>query len=54
MIRLENIHKSYRMGKNKLHVLKGINLHIKQGELVSFLRFGKINFTEHSRDSRQL
>jgi len=37
MIRLENIHKSYRMGKNKLHVLKGIDLHIKQGELVSIM-----------------
>ena len=37
MIRLENIHKSYQMGKNKLHVLKGIDLHIKQGELVSIM-----------------
>ena len=37
MIQLENIHKSYSMGKNKLHVLKGINLHIKQGELVSIM-----------------
>ncbi|UBM62275.1 ABC transporter ATP-binding protein [Candidatus Sulfidibacterium hydrothermale] len=37
MIRLENIHKSYRMGKNKLHVLKGINLHIEKGELVSIM-----------------
>ncbi|HED37260.1 MAG TPA: macrolide ABC transporter ATP-binding protein, partial [Ignavibacteria bacterium] len=25
MIQLENIHKSYTMGKNKLHVLKGID-----------------------------
>ncbi len=37
MIRLKNIHKSYSMGKNKLHVLKGINLHIRQGELVSIM-----------------
>ncbi len=37
MIRLENIHKSYSMGKNKLHVLKGINLNIKEGELVSIM-----------------
>lgn len=37
MIRLENIHKSYRMGKNSLHVLRGINLHIKEGELVSIM-----------------
>ncbi len=37
MIRLENIHKSYSMGKNKLHVLKGIDLHIEKGELVSIM-----------------
>ncbi len=37
MIRFENIHKSYITGSNKLHVLKGINLHIKSGELVSIM-----------------
>ncbi len=37
MIRLENIHKSYKTGNNSLHVLKGINLHIKSGELVSIM-----------------
>lgn len=37
MIRLENINKSYTMGTNTLHVLKGINLHIKEGELVSIM-----------------
>jgi len=37
MIRLQNIHKSYITGKNSLHVLKGINLHIRQGELVSIM-----------------
>jgi len=37
MIQLESIHKSYQTGKNKLHVLKGIDLHIKKGELVSIM-----------------
>ena len=37
MIRLQNIHKSYVTGKNSLHVLKGINLHIRTGELVSIM-----------------
>lgn len=37
MIRLQNIHKSYQMGTHSLHVLKGIDLTIKQGELVSIM-----------------
>lgn len=37
MIYLDNIHKSYRIGVNSLHVLKGINLEIKEGELVSIM-----------------
>lgn len=37
MIQLDSIHKSYQTGKNKLHVLKGIDLHIKKGELVSIM-----------------
>jgi len=37
MIHLTNIHKSYAMGANKLHVLKGIDLVIEQGELVSVM-----------------
>ncbi|MCT4613646.1 MAG: ABC transporter ATP-binding protein [Marinifilaceae bacterium] len=37
MIKLTNIHKSYDTGSNKLHVLKGIDLHIKEGELVSIM-----------------
>lgn len=37
MIDLKNIHKSYQMGKNSLHVLKGIDLHIKSGEMVSIM-----------------
>jgi len=37
MIKLQNIHKSYDMGSNKLHVLKGIDLNVGQGEMVSIM-----------------
>lgn len=37
MIRLKGIHKSYITGTNKLHVLKGIDLDIDRGELVSIM-----------------
>jgi len=37
MIQLTDINKSYSMGHNKLHVLKGIDLHIGAGEMVSIM-----------------
>ena len=37
MIRLKGIHKSYTTGTNSLHVLKGIDLEIEKGELVSIM-----------------
>jgi putative ABC transport system ATP-binding protein len=37
VIRLNQIHKSYAVGSNKMHVLKGIDMHIKEGELVSIM-----------------
>ena len=38
MIHLDNIHKTYNLGTpNALHVLKGIDLHINKGELVSIM-----------------
>ncbi len=37
MIRLNNIHKSYVTGSNSLHVLKGIDLEIEEGEFVSIM-----------------
>lgn len=37
MIKLRNIHKTYHTGSNSLHVLKGINLDIRQGEFVSIM-----------------
>lgn len=37
MIELKGIHKSYITGQNQLHVLKGIDLTIEDGELVSIM-----------------
>src|SRR5882724_10082312 len=37
MIKLQNIHKYYHSGEQPLHVLKGIDLHIRAGELVSVM-----------------
>ncbi len=37
MIRLSQIHKSYVTGQNSLHVLKGIDLDIEPGEMVSIM-----------------
>jgi len=37
MIILKDIHKSYNTGKTKLHVLKGIDLEIEKGEMVSIM-----------------
>jgi len=37
MIKITNLHKSYNIGKNKLHVLKGLNLSIGAGEMVSIM-----------------
>lgn len=37
MIEIKDLHKSYQMGSNSLHVLKGINFDVKEGELVSIM-----------------
>lgn len=37
MIHLKYLHKSYHMGRNSLHVLKGINFEVKEGELLSIM-----------------
>lgn len=37
MILLNNIRKSYQIGNSNMQVLKGIDLHIKEGELVSIM-----------------
>jgi putative ABC transport system ATP-binding protein len=37
MIEIKELHKSYQMGSNSLHVLKGINFSAEQGELVAIM-----------------
>jgi len=37
MIQISNLHKSYVMGSNSLHVLKGLDLEIEEGEFVSIM-----------------
>ena len=37
MIEIKDLHKSYRMGTNSLHVLKGINFKVEDGELVAIM-----------------
>ena len=37
MIQIKDLHKSYHMGSNSLHVLKGINFNVEEGELVSIM-----------------
>lgn len=37
MIRIKQLHKSYVNGINSLHVLKGIDMHIEAGEMVSIM-----------------
>jgi len=37
MIQITNLHKSYVMGSNSLHVLKGLDLEVEEGEFVSIM-----------------
>jgi putative ABC transport system ATP-binding protein len=37
MIEIKDLHKSYKMGSNSLHVLKGINFSADSGELVAIM-----------------
>jgi putative ABC transport system ATP-binding protein len=37
MINIKELHKSYQMGNNALHVLKGINFEAKEGEMVAIM-----------------
>lgn len=37
MIEIKDLHKSYKMGTNSLHVLKGINFTAEEGELVAIM-----------------
>ena len=37
MIDIKDLHKSYQMGHNSLHVLKGINFEAHEGEMVAIM-----------------
>jgi len=37
MIHLKKIHKTYYIGENSLHVLKGIDMNIEKGEMISIM-----------------
>ncbi|GAA4279872.1 ABC transporter ATP-binding protein [Gaetbulibacter aestuarii] len=37
MLEITNLHKSYPIGDSSLHVLKGINLSVKEGEMVAIM-----------------
>ena len=37
MIDIKSLHKSYKMGNSSLHVLKGINFKVQEGELVAIM-----------------
>jgi putative ABC transport system ATP-binding protein len=37
MIEIKGLHKSYVTGTNSLHVLKGIDFHVKEGEMVAIM-----------------
>lgn len=37
MLKINNLHKSYKMGDSSLHVLKGINLNVDKGEMVAIM-----------------
>ena len=37
MIEIKELHKSYSMGKSTLHVLKGINFEVAEGEMVAIM-----------------
>lgn len=37
MLKIHQLHKSYAIGDSSLHVLKGINLNVEQGEMVAIM-----------------
>jgi putative ABC transport system ATP-binding protein len=37
MIEIKDLHKSYKIGNNSLHVLKGINFEVSEGEMVAIM-----------------
>jgi putative ABC transport system ATP-binding protein len=56
MLHLEKIDKSYYVGKNRLHVLKSVDLTIDKGEMVSIMGSsgsGQVHPHEHPRSPRR-
>ena len=37
MLKIDKLHKSYKMGDSSLHVLKGLNLNVNKGEMVAIM-----------------
>ena len=37
MLKINKLHKSYKIGDSSLHVLKGINLYVEKGEMVAIM-----------------
>ena len=50
MIEINKLHKSYNMGSSSLHVLKGIDFNVEDGELVAIMgSSGSGKYTEPIR-----
>ncbi len=57
ILRLRDVHKTYTVGANRLHVLKGIDLDIGAGELVADhgrLRLRQVHAPQRPRPARRL
>lgn len=53
MISIKDLNKSYKMGANSLHVLKGINLEVDEGEFVAIMgSTGEVDTFEYYWDVR--
>ena len=44
MLKLKNIHKSYQQGSQEFPILKGIDLHVKEGDVLIILK-GRTSLT---------
>ena len=51
MLKINKLHKSYKMGDSSLHVLKGIDLNIEKGEMVAIM--GSSGSGKCARSSRK-
>ena len=51
MIQIKDLHKSYKMGKNSLHVLKGINFNVE--ETLSSIPLNNLNNNNNITNKHQ-